>query len=266
MYLFNWGQELTTTAVHAPLSGWIFLCIAGILAGFVNVLAGGGSLFSLTALLLIGVPVHFAIATYRFACVLLTCAGLTRYRQKGIRKHGEGWYISIIASCGALVGANLVIAVDPKLLNQLVLTLMVILSFFLLFRLRKPKENVDKEMTSLKRYLSYPVAFILGIYGGFFGIAVSMFFVSLLIFLRGEPLLRALALNQVIVFSLSTVATLFFAWKGIIFYQFGLFVGVSMGLGAFLGVATAVRVKESKLRMIFFALLALMIGRLVLKM
>lgn len=45
----------------------IFLCIGGFLAAFVDSIAGGGGLISMPVLMAIGVPVHLAIGTNKFA-------------------------------------------------------------------------------------------------------------------------------------------------------------------------------------------------------
>ena len=62
----------------------LFLVVIGFLAGVINTLAGGGSLFTLPALIFLGLPPQVANGTNRIAIVVQSLSGTLGYRSKGI--------------------------------------------------------------------------------------------------------------------------------------------------------------------------------------
>ena len=60
----------------------ILLVISGILAGFINTIAGGGSIFTLPALMLMGMPADVANGTNRVGVVIQSLAGVREFHQQ----------------------------------------------------------------------------------------------------------------------------------------------------------------------------------------
>ena len=59
------------------------LVVTGLAAGFINTIAGGGSLLSLPALMITGLPASVANGTNRIAILMAAVAGITGYKQAG---------------------------------------------------------------------------------------------------------------------------------------------------------------------------------------
>ncbi len=55
----------------------------GLVAGFLNVMAGGGSLITLPVLLFLGLPVAVANGTNRIAILVQNVAAVTIFRRQG---------------------------------------------------------------------------------------------------------------------------------------------------------------------------------------
>lgn len=71
---------------------WIYplLILAGFMAGFINTLAGAGSVISLAVLNLAGLPLAVANGTNRMAILLQTALAVGRFKKQGklqIRPH-----------------------------------------------------------------------------------------------------------------------------------------------------------------------------------
>ena len=70
---------------------WIkypLIVLAGIAAGFVNILAGNGSLITLPALIFFGLPANVANATNRVGVVFQNVVGVTSFQRKGMLDYG----------------------------------------------------------------------------------------------------------------------------------------------------------------------------------
>ena len=66
--------ELTTLAVFLLLA-------AGLVCGFVNTIAGGGSMFTIPALLFMGMPADIANATNRVGVLLGSLVGVQEFHS-----------------------------------------------------------------------------------------------------------------------------------------------------------------------------------------
>src|SRR5690606_34266820 len=62
---------------------WGALLAAGVAAGFVNTLAGGGSLLTLPALMLLGLPANVANGTNRLAVAAQSLSGVIAFHRQG---------------------------------------------------------------------------------------------------------------------------------------------------------------------------------------
>src|SRR3954447_14543524 len=92
------------------------LAAAAFVAGLVDAIAGGGGLVTLPALLAAGLPPHAALATNKGQAVFGSSASLWTYARHGAVDRRRAPWIFACAAAGALVGARLVLRLDPAVL------------------------------------------------------------------------------------------------------------------------------------------------------
>ncbi len=86
---------------------YIILYIVGVVAGIINVVAGGGGVLTLPALMFFGdMSSHVANATNRIGILVQNPVGLARFRKGGIKEDRISLWLAGIGVVGALVGAN----------------------------------------------------------------------------------------------------------------------------------------------------------------
>ena len=107
----------------------IILIVIGFLAGVINTLAGGGSLFTLPVLIFLGLPPNIANGTNRIAIVMQSLTGTLGYKSKGVSSFPFNIYLGISASIGALIGAQVAIDLDGKLFNKILFSNVFIFIF-----------------------------------------------------------------------------------------------------------------------------------------
>ena len=99
---------------------------AGVIAGFVNTLAGGGSLLTVPILItIIGLPSNIANATNRVAIVFQNFSAVRGFQSKGISAYPYSLYLGLAALPGAILGAELAIDIRTELFNRILAVIMV---------------------------------------------------------------------------------------------------------------------------------------------
>ena len=82
------GGISAPTALRMDLQLALYLVLAGLLAGFINTVAGGGSIITLPLLMFSGLTADVANGTNRVAILLQNVAATAGFRGKGIKKGG----------------------------------------------------------------------------------------------------------------------------------------------------------------------------------
>ena len=93
---------------------YILAIICGFVAGIINTLAGSGSLFTLPALLFMGLSPHMANGTNRVGILAQTAVGaITLYRKGNIRLGEDKLYI-IPTVIGSALGAWIALGISDE--------------------------------------------------------------------------------------------------------------------------------------------------------
>jgi len=227
----------------------------GLLAGFINVFAGGGSLLTLPFLMFLGLPANVANGTNRIALLMQNIVATSSFKQLKVFKFKEGIYLTLPAIAGAIPGAMLAANIDKAFLEKFIGVLLIIMLVFILV---KPERWI-KQKTSQKTkigVIQIITFFFIGLYGGFIQAGIGFFLISSLVLVAGADLIKANALKLFIVLIYNSFALIVFILNKQVNLEFGLIVGAGNMLGAFIGTRVAVKYGPKLARII------LMIGLL----
>jgi len=143
---------------------WLHLAAvlaAGLVAGYVNTMAGGGSFLTLFALELVGLPAMTANGTNRIAIEIQSILGILGFKSKGMADWRLSLHFAIPALLGAIVGAFVVIDLPDAIFHRV---LGVALLFMLAVMILNPKQWLrERHGMGLVRTNSHK-AFIVGLY------------------------------------------------------------------------------------------------------
>ena len=100
------------------------LILVGTIAGFINTVAGGGSVIVLPALIIfIGLPAGIANGTNRVGIIIQTLFSAWGFKSKGVSPFVLGKKKSIILGLitliGAVIGAEIAIDIPEKLFTKI---------------------------------------------------------------------------------------------------------------------------------------------------
>lgn len=245
----------------------VVLCLAALLAGGVDAIAGGGGLITLPILLATGLPPHVALGTNKGQSVFGSASALFRFSRAGLVSGEVAWVCFVLGLLGAFAGARLVLWVNPEVLRPLVLILLVAVAAFLAFRKERPP--VERPAPSLLRLrvLGGLTAFLIGAYDGFFGPGTGTFLIVAFSSLLGQGLMRASADAKVVNFASNLASVVFFSWNGLVLWRLALPMAVAQFAGAWIGAHLTVHGGDRLVRKVVLVVvtaLVLKLGRDVL--
>jgi uncharacterized membrane protein YfcA len=220
----------------------LFIIGAGFLSGFINALAGSGSLITVPLLMFLGLPANVANGTNRIMILLSNTVGVASFRQQKVFKIKENIKLAIPAIAGAVLGAQIAVNINEQVITRIIGGLMVFLLFTIIYKpnkwLKEPEQNGEKKFN----FWQYAVMFFVGIYGGFIQIGVGVFILSGLVMTAGCDLLKANAVKLLIILIYTVFAIGVFVYNN----QINFIAGILLSLGSMTGSFVATRVAVGK--------------------
>ena len=231
----------------------IVIVVAGILVGFINTLSGGGSVISLTLLLILGLPASIANGTNRISIFFQTLSSVGSFTRQKMFDSWRPVWLGIPATIGSVLGAWLAVDVNERVIEIAMAVAMVIMVFFLFYKPDKwLKENADLLSKPLQ-WWHMMIFFAVGFYGGFIQVGVGYFLLMALVLGVGYDLVKANAVKNLIVFLYAIFALLVFIINGQVNYLYGLILSAGSVVGALIASYLAVKKGAGFIRAVILA-------------
>lgn len=211
---------------------WLILLFpTGVIAGVINVLAGGGSFLTLPVLILSGLPVHVANGTNRISVVVQGLFAAASYHKKG--EFDSTLYRRLLPPIllGSVVGAALATRIDPKELRFVFGVLFVLMAGVLIWRSR-----TKTEPRRSPHPLRYPALFMVGMYGGFIQAGVGLWILLSSTSLFATDALRANSVKLPLTLTFTVPALCIFLYADMVSWLPGLILAAGTVVGTSIGV------------------------------
>jgi len=205
---------------------------AGLLVGFINTLAGGGSIISLSLLMFMGLPANVANGTNRIAILLQTLTATRNFKKAGLITSKKGILLSIPAVIGSIVGSFIAIEINEAIFEKAMVIIMVFMLVFIFYKPSlwlKGKQELQQQKSG---WLQYIIFFFIGIYGGFIHAGIGYLLLISLVVGAGFDLLHANALKVLIVLIYVPFTLAIFIYSGQINYLYGFVLAIGNISGA----------------------------------
>lgn len=218
------------------------LLAAGIASGFINTMAGGGSMLTLPALMLLGLPANVANGTNRLSVVAQSLSGVLAF-HKAQKLHTQALLPTVVpAVLGALLGASAAAVAPPELLEPVLLGTMIAMALVMLVRPKVVTASEGEEPRSAWRHApSWLGLFGAGLYGGFVQAGVGFVLLAVLGGLLRYDAVRANALKLVCTLVFTLPALAIFVWADQVEWVPAGLLAVGTVLGSQLGVRFAIK-------------------------
>jgi uncharacterized membrane protein YfcA len=225
--------------MHFDLLTLIALGLVGVVAGFVDAIAGGGGLIAVPALLTAGLPPVAAFATNKVQSAVGTTIAAATYWRRGfvdLRAIGPAIVTTFV---GSFLGALAVKQIDTTLLSYIVPVALICIAVYFTFA---PKLTDADSHARLNFALFVPVmGFVIGFYDGLLGPGTGSFLTLGFIALFGLGVTRAAANTKFVNLASNLGALALFIPSGDVVWPIALTMAVGQLAGGYLGALTGIR-------------------------
>ena len=225
---------------------------AALCGGFVNAVAGGGTLITFPILTFLGIPAVNANITNTVALCPGYFGGTWAQRKDLQGQKKRLWWLIPISILGGLAGGYLLQYTGEKLFRELVPWLILFASAILALQgiiKKKLRLNHEKNLNTRKEQ-SIPALLALPatIYGGYFGAGLGVILMAFLGLSIKDSLTRINALKQAVSLSTNIAAALFFVFSGKVEWTVAVVMAISALIGGFFGGKLARKINPNVLR------------------
>ncbi len=246
----------------------LLLGLVGLVAGFVNILAGGGSLLTIPVMVFMGMPGAVANGTNRIAIISQNIFAVGGFFRKGFSDFKLSLSLAICALPGTIVGAYLGTKLQGLWFNRVLAGVMVMVMIVMTVGSKTGKKSAQKNISAktipFSRLVGAHVLMVgAGFYGGFIQAGVGFILMSILHKVLGLDLVRVNMHKVFIVGVYLVPALIIFAWQGKVWWVAGAALAVGNSLGGWLGVNFAVKKGERAIKLFLYVALTVLAVKLM---
>lgn len=205
---------------------------AGFLAGFINTLAGSGSLVTLPMLIFIGLPATVANGTNRVAIVLQNIVAGGSFHRRGLLDLRGVFWLGLPAVVGSILGAQIAVNLNEALMRRTIGVVMVLMLVVIMVQPQRWLQGTLDRFESRPSLLQLLIFFGIGVYGGFIQAGVGIFLLAGLVLSVGYDLVRANGVKIGLVLFFTLFALAVFVRNGEVDWAVGLILALGNMLGA----------------------------------
>ncbi|MDD2622722.1 MAG: sulfite exporter TauE/SafE family protein [Bacteroidales bacterium] len=233
----------------------VTLIVSGFIVGFVNTLAGGGSVISMTLFMMLGLPPAVANGTNRIAVFLQNLTAVAVFKKNKVLTFQKSIKYVIPVALGSVLGSNIVLAVNETFFNYFFIGVILIMVLVVLLKpqlwLKENPRKINRHMDIIQ-WMSYVM---IGIYGGFIHVGIGYFLIAMLVLVGGYDLLKANAIKNLIVLMYVPFSLIPFILYDQVRYDYGLIHAIGNIIGAFIASNWATKLGNRFIRYILIFLM-----------
>jgi uncharacterized membrane protein YfcA len=220
----------------------LLIVSVGFIAGFLNTLAGGGSLITLPILIFLGLPPAVANGTNRIAIFSQNIFGVLGFRSKGVSDFPYSIWLGISAFFGAIIGAKIAVDIPGDVFNKILAILIVMVVLFPILKKKHTSAVGQPERTGMKYRVAGVISFFfIGIYGGFIQAGVGFIIIAALTIINRTSLVKTNSIKVFVVLVYTLSALFIFILEGKINWGYGLTLAAGNSTGSWIASRLSVR-------------------------
>lgn len=237
------------------------LGVLGVFSGWINVMAGGGSLLVIPTMLFMGIPAPVANGTNRIGILFQNLFAVYGFFRKGFRDFKLSITLAICASIGAVGGALVGVKLDGELFNYLLIIVMVVAMILTM----KGNKEVDTDYKPQRLVLGHICMVAVGFWGGLVQIGVGFIIMPVLNRVMHLGLIHTNMHKVFIIFTYTVVALGIFASNIEILWTAGLVLAVGTSIGGYLGAHISVTKGDKWIKVVLYIALSIFAIKLLMQ-
>ena len=216
------------------------LIFSGVFVGFINTLAGGGTIISIALLMVLGLPANVANGTNRIAVIFQNMTSAGSFAQQKVLDFRKGSWLALPTIIGSVIGAQLAVDIQEELFRKAMAIIMLVMLFFIIYKPSVWLKGQDKLVLRKVSVWQYIIFFFIGVYGGFIQVGVGYFLLAGIVLGAGYDLVKANAIKVWIVLLYTPFALIVFVLNGQVNWKYGLIHAIGNVTGAYIASKWAV--------------------------
>jgi len=238
----------------------IVLIAIGVIAGFINVTAGGGSSLTLPALIFLGLDTSVANGTNRIAILLQNVSAVQSFKKEKFFDLKKSIQISLFTIPGAIAGALFAVRLEDELFKIILGIIMIGIIVSMILPKNKSVNDEEEPKMNVGIYLSM---LGIGFYGGFIQVGVGFLLMASLQKLMKLDLVRVNMYKVFIVLVYTIPAIAIFIFTDNINWLFGIFLAIGNSIGGWWGAKIQVKKGEGVIKVVLVIAIFLMALKLL---
>lgn len=260
----EWLTSLSGSGLEdIQLSTVLMVIIAGLAAGWIDAVVGGGGLIQLPIMLLIpGITPVQALATNKMGSIFGTTTSAITYYRRAHPDLRTALPMAGIALIGSFAGAIVATILPAEIIKPVIVLALIAV---LLFTALKPTAGTLTEL----RYdgakhltIACLIGLSVGFYDGVLGPGTGSFLIIAMVMFLGYSFLAASAKAKIVNLATNAGALMFFLPSGHLLWGLGLILGISNMIGGYIGARMAISKGAKFVRVIFLVVVSVLIVRL----
>ena len=237
----------------------IILVCSGIIVGFINTLAGGGTVISLSVFMFFGLSPLVANGTNRIAVLFQNLTAVAYFQKNKLIDWKKILRLCIPTILGSFIGAFIAGALSNRLFLYFFAGVVILFGISMVInpnRYLYERKDLVTQKISAWQYILY---FVMGIYGGFVHVGIGYLFMIALVLCNGYDLLKANVLKNVLVLCYIPFSLLIYVWQGNVCVTYGFIHAIGNIIGAQIAAHLAIKKGAPFIRYIVLVLIVIVI-------
>lgn len=235
----------------------------GLFAGYINVMAGGGSLLTVPVMLFMGLPAPVANGTNRIAILAQSLVSCGVFLRKGLGELKLSLTLGLATLPGALIGALLGVHLRGVWFNRLLAVIMIAVMLLMILERKTAGKSMNTGSRPRRVILTHVLMLGVGFYGGIIQVGVGFIIMPILHRVMGLDLLRVNMHKIFLVLPFTALSLVVYAGQTGVAWAAGLFLALGNALGGWLGTHMMISKGETIIKAIFNLVLAAFIVKLI---
>jgi len=220
---------------------YIAIIVVGFLVGFINTIAGSGSLLSLPFLIFLGLDANVANGTNRIGILMQSISATSSFKKQKVFEWHESIFLSIPTVIGSIIGAFSAVNLKSETMEIVIGFLLFVMLLIMLVKPEKWINGRAGKVSEKPSIIQIIIFFIIGLYGGFIQAGVGFFLLAGLVLSAGFDLVKANALKVLIVLLYTPFALGIFMYNNQVDYKLGFLLGIGGMIGAWFAAKVSVK-------------------------
>jgi uncharacterized membrane protein YfcA len=227
----------------------------GLAAGFINVMAGGGSTLTLPALIFLGLDPSVANGTNRIAIAMQNISAVASFRQEKYSEFRKSLKMALFTLPGGIAGAIFAVRISDDLFQTILGVVMIGVVISMLIPRSKITGTENARRTSP---WIYAAMFGIGFYGGFIQAGVGFLLMAALYNLLRISLTNVNMHKVFIVLVYTIPALIVFIYSGNVNYALGFALAIGNASGGWFAAKLQIKKGDKAVRYILIVAIFIM--------